>query len=422
LRLDLAPLVALLVAVTAAASPAQPPVPRPGPIPAGTATIRGRVVDDQSGEPIANVTMRLTLVRTQLSAGTETDANGEYAFAGIAGGEYNVHAFSTTHIRQCHGATDPIKIRCGAIVVVSDQRRSGIDFVLQRGAVVSGRVIDHEGRPVAGARVWPAGKVTSGATVTTERDGTFVLTNLAGDRLTVAVERASTPDVPTSPPVYYPGVLDPDGAQELDASAGSVTTGISIVLPRAVAHAMVVRVAAPPTAQDVSVTLMSVAPRVARRIDLNADGVGTVKGLQERRYWVKAQARSGDDTLAAFEIVDLIQDTHEVNLLLQPSGRITGKVVAERGGVPPLDGLRVAAAWMDDATEIDPLVPDQAEVSPDGLFSLEGLFGTRALQLIGLSPDWQVRSILLGRSDITSTGVDLLAGTTVQVTVVVGRR
>jgi hypothetical protein len=422
MRLDRPALIAFMLAGSATAASPQPQPLRPGPLPAGTALIRGTVVDDQSGEPLANVIMTLREARSLLSGATRTDTDGHYEFAGVAGGEYHLTAHNTTHQRQCHGASDVFRARCVAISVVPDQRRSGIDFRLQRGAIVRGRVVDHDGRPVAGASVSLAGEVTSGLPAKTGRDGTFELTNVAGDKLRVAVDPPASPDVPRSPPIYYPGVLDLDEAVELDLPSGSVTTGIAIVLPRNAAHSIVVRVASPASARDVIVKLIAVAPRISRRIELSAEGVGAVKGLREGRYWIAGWARSGDDALVAFDVVDIAQDSHDVSLSLQPGGRIAGRIVAERGGLPPLDGVWIGAAWVEGDTEIDPFVPDQVAASADGLFSIDGLFGTRALQLIGLAREWQVKSVLLGRSDIASTGVEVLPGTTLHVTIVVGRQ
>ena len=66
--------------------------------------------------------------------------------------------------------------------------------------------------------------------------------------------------------------------------------------------------------------------------------------------------------------------------------------------------------------------PTEAPVAPNGTFRLDGLFGTRKLQLIGLGSEWMIRSIVQDRSDVTAAGVTLAADTEAKVVVTVGRR
>jgi hypothetical protein len=195
-----------------------------------------------------------------------------------------------------------------------------------------------------------------------------------------------------------------------------------VVLPRVSENSLTAHVSSPAAVEGMTATLIGVTPRLVRHIRLSAEGTGTVNGLPEGRYFVWARARTADATVAAFDVVDLLHDSHELTLPLQPAGRITGRIVAQRGGLAPVDGVRVAAAWIHHGVDVDPLVPDQVEAGPDGYFSIDGLFGTRSLQLIGLSPEWQIQSVLQGRADVTSTGVDIIPGTTINLTVVVASR
>ena len=413
-------IVSLIVVVAAEGVSAQSR--RQEPVPAGSATIAGVVLDAQTGEPLADVTVVLGEPRSMRAREVKTNSNGAYEFVKIAGGEYSVMAWSPSHVRQCHGATDLFRLRCVYVSVVPDQERSGIDFRLVRGATIRGRVVDRDGRPVARAYVWLAGQVISGRPDVTRSDGSFELTNILGEDVKVAVDAASSPDMPRAPSIYYPGVLDPQEAETVDARPGAMTTGLSIVLPRIASNAITVRVSGGVKADDLVARLISIQPRMTRRIDLLGDSTGTVRGLQQGRYFLSAQAGSPDGRLAGFEVVDLVNDTHDVAMALQPAGRITGRIVARSGGLPPVDGVRVAAAWVDDGIEVDPLVPDHAAVAADGHFSIDGLFGTRALQLMGLSPEWQVHAVMRSRSDITTTGVDVRPDTTVEVTIVLSRR
>ena len=72
-------------------------------------------------------------------------------------------------------------------------------------------------------------------------------------------------------------------------------------------------------------------PLLVRRIDLNAEGVGTLKGVLPGRYFVAARASSRDKQWAAFEVVDFIEDSYEARLQLMPTGSIAGRIVTDKG-------------------------------------------------------------------------------------------
>jgi hypothetical protein len=138
------------------------------------------------------------------------------------------------------------------------------------------------------------------------------------------------------------------------------------------------------------------------------------------KYFVSARGWINDRAWAAFEVADFFPPSLELSLQMKPAGSIKGRIVAQNGGLPPLDGVVVAAGWAYDDEEISPAIPDQVPVASDGSFTIDGLFGQRMLRLIGLSPEWRVYAVRQGRSDVTH--VDVPFDTTVDITIVVARR
>jgi hypothetical protein len=63
---------------------------------------------------------------------------------------------------------------------------------------------------------------------------------------------------------------------------------------------------------------------------------------------------------------------------------------------------------------------DSARV--DGSFEIAGLFGRRMLQLGRFDSDWRIQSVMHGKSDVTSTAIDVAPNATAEVTIVVRRR
>lgn len=160
-----------------------------------------------------------------------------------------------------------------------------------------------------------------------------------------------------------------------------------------------------------------------REISLDADGAGSVRGLLEGRYYVAAQGELDGRSVVASDVAQVIQDDTELTLLAAEPGRITGKLVAERGGLPLLADVRVAANWIDeDGEEIDPVALSETTLAPDALFHLDGMFGLRRIQLMGLPPGWRVQSIREGRNEVLNTGLTISPGKTHDLVVTIALR
>jgi hypothetical protein len=376
------------------------------------------VIDAASAEPLGAVVVRLFDPRSMRAAERKTTSEGTYEFAGIADGSYTVTASSETHGRSCYGAVDRYRMQCVSVSVVRDQRLSAVDFRMPRGASIRGVVLDHEGRPVAGAGVASQLGIASGNRAVTARDGSFELTNLMPGEDRLAVQPPATPGASQPPLAFYPL-----GGQFLEVASGERITGVTIVLPYIAFSSITANVSSSTSdITDVTAMVASATPRMSRRLDLSAEGTGTIDGLREGRYFVYARAQTPRGTVAAFEVVDLVEGGYDVALRLAPIGRITGRIVAERGGIPPVDGLRVEAVWVYDGVSVEPLGRDEVDVGPDGHFEIDRLFGTRILQISGLSPEWRVQAVRHGRTDVISAGVDVAAAATVDVIIVVSRQ
>jgi len=163
-------------------------------------------------------------------------------------------------------------------------------------------------------------------------------------------------------------------------------------------------------------------PLAVLRIELNAEGVGAVKGVLPGRYFVAARAASRDKQWAGFEVVDFIEDSFEARLQLLPTGSIAGRVVTDKGDLPPLDGVIVGASWIYDGAEVNPLAADEAKVAPDGSFRIDHLFGTRQLQLRALDLGWEVGAIRQNRTDVTTSGIVVVPDGTTEATILLRRR
>jgi hypothetical protein len=388
----------------------------PPPITEGSSAIRGRIVDAQTNEPLSGVSVRILSGRPAAGRTTTTDDAGAYEFAAIAEGNYSLTIESSTHLPPSGYSR----------VTVDRDQRVGLDLRLVRGAVARGQVVDSHGKPVVGATVRLGMPLRDSPSVpirpvVTRNDGLFELAPLPSGEWRLEVDLTLPRDLMRLPIVYYPGVVSPEEAAAIELTAGLVTDNITVVVPPIGDHPLTLRVSALAALSKVEARVIRASPLMIRRVDLDAEGVGTIRGLLEGRYFATARQWSESQVLVAFQVVDFAPHSPDIRLTLERAGRVKGRIVAERGGLPPVTGVRVGASWIHDDVEIDPLVPDQVEVAPDGTFQIDGLFGVRRLELIALPADWRVQSILRGRFDVAN-GVDVPPASNVDVTIVVARR
>ena len=116
-------------------------------------TISGRVTDAATGQPAANVGFRARLVNGDDVSWTETDHNGLYVLRGLPNGAIEVEARGRGYMEQ------RLNVRMADFGSVE-----GVDFALNFGASISGRVTDAStGLPIANVnlRTGPVERGTS---------------------------------------------------------------------------------------------------------------------------------------------------------------------------------------------------------------------------------------------------------------------
>ena len=410
---------------------APPPFPDPPPIASGSASIEGRVMDASSEKPIEGVEVRLsdfsltteksaTSRRTFIRASkTRTDRDGFFAFRDIAAGSYQLMAMDKRYFTSCFGATRQSPGPCVELQLVADQAKSGTDFYLRRAGLVTGRLVDHDGQPIAQVEVRATQTDLDrpyGMSGRSDADGRFEMGGLPAGAIFLVVEMFGTAGQGHYR-AYYPGVLNRNEAQPIGIEPGA-TIDVEIRVPAITTASINAQVSGPPGFKLDQLTL--VRPETRTLLSLNEPGA--VMNLREGRYVIAARASLDEKSLAAFAMVDLHTNDLDVSLQLEPAGLVTGRVVAERGGLPPVSGVRVAAVWMGDGLELDPMGADEVSVGPDGAFRLDRMFGYRQFRVVGLPADWQVTAIRAGRSDITASGLDIVSASTTELTIVVARR
>ena len=119
----------------------------------GTAVVRGRVVAADTGLPLRRATVALRSVgRTEGGLSADTDADGAFVFQGVPAGRYRLGATKTQYVDAALGARAPG--RPGRAFDLADgQKIDGLTLRMATAGVITGRVVDDAGEPVANAQV-----------------------------------------------------------------------------------------------------------------------------------------------------------------------------------------------------------------------------------------------------------------------------
>ena len=298
-------------------------------------------------------------------------------------------------------------------------------------ATIRGRVLNPDGQPMANVELramfdmQPTGRI--GGIAMSDADGQFEIGKVLPGRIMLVAQPLSRREgtkTASHPPVYFPGVLDRFEAWPIDVKAGEIIE-LDFHLPPVFIGSIKAVVSGPDGHVLEQVRVMRPEANEIKNVKVSSDGVGHLDGLREGRYVVVARGRWKTLQVAAWQIVHITGGELQVALPLAPAAGISGRLVAEHGDIPPIDAflqIRVEAEWTDGNISLDPLSRDDGYVAANGGFAIGGLFGRRRLRVVGLSDGWYVSAIRHGRSDITSSGIELAAGTLTEVTIVVSQR
>ena len=234
----------LLQSQAATATIAQPQRDRQSPQTASS-RIRGRVVRADTGAPIRGALIRLSTADVRDAGSVMTDGGGRYEIVDLPPGRYNVSATRDGFVQLSYGQLrplqggKPLQLKVGEVL-------ERIDFALPRGAVISGRVLDELGEPVANSNVqalqlrFVNGRRTPlnvGLVSITWDNGEFRLWGLSpGEYLVsaspsgMAGSMVSRSDRVGYAPSYYPNTTNPAEAQRIIVGLGQTLTNITIGL------------------------------------------------------------------------------------------------------------------------------------------------------------------------------------------------
>jgi len=329
----------LLVAVmplalrsSAAQVPAPPPVqpaqPRDAaPAAKGTAAIVGRVTNLETGGPLRRAVIRITSPTLPSDRRVSTNEDGRYEVRDLPAGEYSLKAERGGYLTLAYGQRRPGEVG-KTLQVGKGQIVKAIDFALPRLGVISGRVVDDTGEPIAKVSVWamqfgrhqgarrlipffvPDECCWRGGHAITDESGQYSLLLPPGEFVVMGQSRETWPlesdttQVFGYAPSFYPGVIEPTDAQRIKVGVGQEVGAIDFALVPArssrVSGTVFIAAGAPVANESVTLSQEIMGPQGGATFSPNmaqtgSDGRFSVNNVQAGEYTLAVRTPATSD-------------------------------------------------------------------------------------------------------------------------------
>lgn len=394
----------------------------------GTATIRGRVIEKESGAPLARAVVSLRGMSRGVVEQNFTNDEGAFEFRQLAAGSYELRAsageYRATHVSISYrpstrpGLGPPLQLKDG-------EERTDIVVALPRAYAISGRVTDEDGTPLANVQITlPRTSFSTdaydGRPRTTDDNGAFRLYGLGPGRYTICADAGRGPsfDRQSARRLRYvrtchPSATDASEATEVPLVQGDVD-GVEIRMQRRplfiVAGHVVTADGTPPDNAQIHLTRIEGLGASGTGTRLAANGSFRVSDVVPGTYEVSAQFGRSERSFepderqpqwggVRFDVTTA--DVDGIVVTLKRGAAVKGSVVYEDPPqAPPTGPVQVMARPANSSTGSRPQAMP-ATVADDGTFELKGLFGELTLYTGGSSPrGYVLKSVLYKGRDI----------------------
>jgi hypothetical protein len=419
--------------------------------------IRGRITSVDTGKPLRRAQLRLTssedVLGTPRTATTSTD--GRYEFRDVAPGRYTLRVERSGYLALTYGQRRPGE-QVRPLAIADTEVADKVDFALPRMSVISGRVLDDLGEPIAGVTVWVLqtryiqGRrqlVAAGANATTDITGRYRLLSLTpGDYVVMGTTPQTWPHDSDPAQVfgyastYFPGTPTAGQAQRIKLGVAQQTSGIdfSLVAGRTSNVRGTATSASGSPLGGETVTMMReiggptmwMGSAVAvGSTKVTGDGSWTLSNIPpgEYRLSIRSAAR-GDEPAQEAQVTLSVAggDVEGLSLVAGAGGTVRGEVVTDdESPLPPgFDRMQVRPPFNPNARMmISVLHPDNGRVQSDGSFEVQGVLSDTVLSIGPLTGEWTLKSIQIEGRDMADLPLPVEPGKTLSgVRVVLTRR
>jgi uncharacterized protein (DUF2141 family) len=354
----------------------------------GSGVIEGTVINQLTGSPVRKAQVSLGGSNSGLVA--VTDDSGRFNFTKLAPGSYWINVNREGFITPSFTASQ--------VVLAQDEEKTGLSIVLRPLGVISGRILDEFGTPLAGVSVNAlavaysdgARKLTTVNSAVTNDLGEYRIANLQPGRYYLLARRAvalsaAHPLLPrddlnvpieTYFPHFYPNSPDVAGATRLDLQQTAELEAMDFVLRRTPALRLKVKL----RCVDASVLRKSVSLNITPRDPATAEIIQTgtmfsqpneyVMGpLLPGSYQLIAAANGDGKRFQAVVPIDIGKTPPEpIEVELLPGVDVSGTLTTEVGDSAPANPAYKKTVQLQPLTYLLPYPELHSEIAADGSF------------------------------------------------------
>ena len=413
-----------LIAVVAHAqsTPSRDRAPAP---PTGTAIIKGRVIDAQTGIGLARARVRLQGPASNRPP-VVTDDTGAFKLTDVPAGSVFIGVDRSGYMSARYpdiGKT--IRAIFRSLTVANGQVLEGVNILLYRGSAIAGRIVDANGEPAEFVQIQVLRIPTSGhgkpqprGSGSTNDLGEFRIPRLEpGSYLLRAQGRNTTagddPSDAQSLPTYYPSVLSIDDAQPITIERGQTASGIEIMLLdglSSVVSGIVVDAKGQPLSMGTYVNARAISEfsdMVAGGSAVRSDGTFRMKlppgdynlEVQSTRAGVIGRPGPDDQQFGRLRISVGGAPLSDLTIVLGSGATMSGKLVFDGDSPLPPNPEQIMVG-------VGPppfgsmCQSDRGTAGADGSFRVQGIVGTCIVRVTGNMGRWNVKSVTQGDADL----------------------
>jgi Carboxypeptidase regulatory-like domain len=421
---------------------AQAPSPKPAEASTPTAkpddkcSIEGTVVNAASGEPIKRARLTLAPIgqTNAIPYATTSDSTGHFLIDQVDAGSFLLTAFRSGYAVQSYSPNGDPKHNA-ALTLEKGQTLKDIVFKLTPQGVVSGRVLDEDGDPMADVTIecmrigYEHGRrrLLSQDNTGTNDLGEFRMAGLTEGKYVIKATYNQSLGMfgrvvherPLRTPrqgqaaeegyitTYYPNTTNRNTASLIEVSAGSRIDGINITLMRARTMRIQGRVTGVPTnSRRIGLYLYPLESFVPIDIAVDAQTGFQIQGVVPGPYILRASFVAEDKLYTAWMPIEVRDsDIESIELVLQPPSELRGRLIIEQKG--DLKGA-VPTIWIQPKTDESGMGGGAAEVKDDLTFKIQNIsLGSYDIHVGELPESFYLKGVRLGDQDVTGKGIDI---------------
>lgn len=390
-------------------------------------SVEGRVVAAATANPLKKANVYLyPLSGRSMPIGAVSDESGRFSFRGLEPGRYRLSADRNGYVRQDYGQ------RSSVIDVAAGQTVKDIVIRLIQGGVISGRVINEDGEPIAHVSVsalrprYVEGRrqlTSAGAMGMTNDLGEYRLFGLAPGRyflnanhasfqMSMARQNADRPFEESYVTLFYPNSTDPARAAAVEVGPGADVRGIDFRLIPVRTVRVSGRVAGSSSRQRGTMIMLVprdagvLLPTASLRGSIDQQGAFEIRGVPPGSYTLFASRYEEGKTSSIRHPVEVGSATIEgLQVAFSPGGEIQGTLQVQGEARPDLTGIRVLLQPRMQGPFFGGAV---GTVKQDGTFTAQNVHPyTYSVQLAGLPENYYLKSARLGDMDVLPSGVEI---------------